>query len=86
MLAIILGFLIVGLVIGFLGRIVAPGPNPIGVAATIAAGIVGAVVGGLLTVALAGTGHPWVALLVEVVVAAVVVSALGRARFGSRRV
>lgn len=86
MLIVILGFIIVGLVIGLLGRLVAPGPNPIGFFGTVAAGLGGAIVGGLVTTALVGVGHPWIALLFEVIVAAVFVSLLSRSRRGYRRV
>ena len=52
----IIGYLIslaiVGLVIGGLGRLIVPGPNPIGLLATMGVGlagsILGAIVGGLL--------------------------------------
>jgi uncharacterized membrane protein YeaQ/YmgE (transglycosylase-associated protein family) len=39
----ILGVLLIGLVIGILARIIAPGPNPRGIIVTIVIGIVGAV-------------------------------------------
>ena len=84
MLTVILGFIIVGLIIGILGRLVAPGRNPIGILGTIVAGLVGAIVGGLIGHAIV-PGHPWLALLLEVVVAAVVVSMLTRSRYGSTR-
>jgi uncharacterized membrane protein YeaQ/YmgE (transglycosylase-associated protein family) len=86
MLTVILGFIVIGLVIGVLGRLVAPGPNPIGIAGTIVAGLLGAIVGGLVTTALIGVGHPWIALLVEVAIAAVFVSLLSRSRYGARRI
>ena len=48
----IASLLVVGLIIGGLGRLIVPGPNPIGVGATILIGlagsIVGAIIGGLL--------------------------------------
>ncbi len=48
----IISLVIVGLVIGALGRLVVPGPNPIGLGATVVVGmagaILGAIVGGLL--------------------------------------
>ncbi len=45
----ILGWVISGLIIGLLARLLVPGPDPMGWLATIALGIVGSVVGGLLT-------------------------------------
>ncbi|HEY2428798.1 MAG TPA: hypothetical protein VGI06_07710 [Acidimicrobiales bacterium] len=86
MLAVILGFLVIGLLIGLLGRLVAPGPNPIGIGGTIVAGLLGAIVGGLAASALVGVGHPWIDLLIEVAVAAIFVSLLSRSRFGPRRI
>ena len=80
MLTVIIGFIITGLIIGFLGRLVVPGPNPIGILATILVGIAGAFIGGMLTAAVVGTAHPWIALIVEVLVAALFVSLLSRRR------
>lgn len=48
MLFLLLGLLVSGLVIGALGRLVVPGRQPIGVGATIAVGIVGSLLGGLV--------------------------------------
>jgi uncharacterized membrane protein YeaQ/YmgE (transglycosylase-associated protein family) len=44
----ILSILIGGLVIGALGRLVVPGPNPIGFWWTVACGVGGAIVGGIV--------------------------------------
>jgi uncharacterized membrane protein YeaQ/YmgE (transglycosylase-associated protein family) len=48
----LISLIIVGLIIGGLGRLIVPGPNPIGLLATLAIGLagafVGAAVGGLL--------------------------------------
>ncbi len=44
----ILSLLIVGLVIGGLGRLIVPGPNRIGFGATLGVGLIGALLGGLL--------------------------------------
>jgi uncharacterized membrane protein YeaQ/YmgE (transglycosylase-associated protein family) len=48
--------IIIGLIAGFLGRALLPGPDPMGVVATIAVGIVGALVGWLLFTYLLGIG------------------------------
>lgn len=45
----IIGLVLIGLVIGVVARLLMPGRDPIGLLATIALGIVGAVVGGYLT-------------------------------------
>jgi uncharacterized membrane protein YeaQ/YmgE (transglycosylase-associated protein family) len=86
MLTVIIGFIVVGLVIGFLGRLIAPGPNPIGIGATIVAGLAGSILGGLIAAALVGTAHPWIALLFEVLVAAVIVTMFSRSKYGARRI
>jgi uncharacterized membrane protein YeaQ/YmgE (transglycosylase-associated protein family) len=44
----IVSLLIVGLIIGGLGRLIVPGPNPIGIGRTLGVGLIGAFVGGLL--------------------------------------
>ncbi len=44
----ILGFILVGLVVGFIARALLPGADPIGVLGTIIVGVVGGVLGGLL--------------------------------------
>lgn len=48
MIGFILYLLIVGVVAGFLARLVVPGPDPMGVGATILLGIVGSFIGGFL--------------------------------------
>lgn len=54
MLGFILALLIVGAIAGFIARAVVPGPDPMGVLATIALGIVGSFVGGFLGWAIFG--------------------------------
>jgi uncharacterized membrane protein YeaQ/YmgE (transglycosylase-associated protein family) len=44
----LVSLLIVGFVIGGLGRLVIPGPNPIGAWRTLGVGLIGAFVGGLI--------------------------------------
>lgn len=44
----IIVLLMFGLVVGALGRLAVPGPNPMGVFATVAVGIGGALLGGLV--------------------------------------
>jgi uncharacterized membrane protein YeaQ/YmgE (transglycosylase-associated protein family) len=44
----IITILIVGAIAGFLARLVVPGPDPMGVVATVMLGIVGSFVGGFL--------------------------------------
>jgi uncharacterized membrane protein YeaQ/YmgE (transglycosylase-associated protein family) len=54
-----LGFiwwLIIGLIAGALARLIMPGRDPMGVIATILLGIVGSILGGLVSVAIWGSG------------------------------
>ena len=67
--------IIVGAIIGALGRLVVPGRQPIPIWLTIVVGIVAAFIGTLLARALgiptATNGIDWLELLVQVVVAAI---------------
>jgi uncharacterized membrane protein YeaQ/YmgE (transglycosylase-associated protein family) len=58
----ILVFIIVGLVVGVLARLLMPGPDPIGILGTIVVGIVGAIIGGYLWAAVFGDseGVEWI--------------------------
>lgn len=55
-------FLLVGLVVGLVARLLMPGPDPIGILGTIIVGIVGAIVGGYLWIAIFGNtrGPEWI--------------------------
>jgi uncharacterized membrane protein YeaQ/YmgE (transglycosylase-associated protein family) len=79
--------IIVGLIIGALGRLVVPGKQPIPIWLTIVIGIISALIGGAIVTAFgyrnANGGLPWVAWIVEVIVAAIFVSIA--ARFYVRR-
>lgn len=72
---------LIGLVIGALGRLVLPGPRAIGIAATILAGIGGALLGGILANAL-DVGSI-IEFVMAVLVAAVLVWGLERSRAGA---
>ena len=52
----IVAILIWGLVVGGLARLAVPGPDPMPIWATIALGLAGSVVGGIVLRALGGTG------------------------------
>jgi uncharacterized membrane protein YeaQ/YmgE (transglycosylase-associated protein family) len=52
----VIGAIILGIVAGFLGRALMPGPNPMGFLATTLLGLAGAVVGFLLFTSLLGIG------------------------------
>jgi uncharacterized membrane protein YeaQ/YmgE (transglycosylase-associated protein family) len=85
--------ILIGIVVGALGRLVVPGRQNIGVLVTIVVGIVSALVGTAIARALgiptATGGIDWMELLVQVVVAALgvalVASLMGRKRTGAIR-
>jgi uncharacterized membrane protein YeaQ/YmgE (transglycosylase-associated protein family) len=54
MLGFILYLLIIGLIAGFLARLLVPGPDPMGLLGTIVLGIIGSFIGGFLGWALFG--------------------------------
>jgi uncharacterized membrane protein YeaQ/YmgE (transglycosylase-associated protein family) len=54
MLGFIVFLLVIGLVAGFIARALVPGPDPLGVGATIVLGIVGSFIGGFIGWALFG--------------------------------
>ena len=55
-------FLLVGLVVGVVARLLMPGPDPIGILGTIIVGCVGALIGGYLWAAVFGAndGVAWI--------------------------
>lgn len=71
----IISAIIVGLIIGALGRLVVPGRQPIPIWLTIVIGIIASFIGGYITVALgyrnANGGVPWTMIIVQVVLAAI---------------
>jgi uncharacterized membrane protein YeaQ/YmgE (transglycosylase-associated protein family) len=71
----IIVWLVVGLVIGGLARLLIPGRNAIGLGLTILFGIAGALLGGIITTAIIGAGHLVVTFIVSLVAAALLVSA-----------
>lgn len=48
MLRLVVEIIVTGLVVGALGRLVVPGPNPMGIGRTILVGLAGSLLGGLL--------------------------------------
>jgi uncharacterized membrane protein YeaQ/YmgE (transglycosylase-associated protein family) len=48
-LGLVLTVLLVGLVAGFLARVIVPGPDPIGISGTIVLGVIGSFIGGFLS-------------------------------------
>lgn len=73
----IIGLIILGAIVGLLGRLVIPGKNPMGLLLTIGVGIVSALIAGYLV-----TGGGILRFIVAVVVAAILVLVTGKL-FGS---
>jgi len=83
----IISAIVIGIVIGVLGRLVVPGRQHIGVLWTILIGIVAALIGAAIAGALgvADTkGVDWIEWLIQIALAAVGVSALDRAKTAHR--
>ena len=79
----IISAVVIGIVIGVLGRLVVPGRQRIGILWTIAVGIVAALIGSALAAAfgVADTkGVDWVEWLIQIALAALGVVALDRAK------
>lgn len=67
MIAALIGWVIVGGILGALARLLVPGPDPMGIGGTIALGIAGQVIAGLVFYALFGVAVGWlVGLLVSI--------------------
>src|ERR1700737_2936238 len=80
--------ILIGIVVGVLGRLLVPGKQPIGMLVTVLVGIVSAFIGTAIARTLgiptATNGIDWLELLVQVIVAGLGV-ALGSALMGGRR-
>ena len=86
--SVIIAWLLIGLVVGGLARLLVPGRQHIGLILTIGIGIVDALLGGIITTAIVGVGHPVITFIVALVAAALLVSAFatrGYGRYRSRR-
>jgi uncharacterized membrane protein YeaQ/YmgE (transglycosylase-associated protein family) len=74
----IISAIIIGLIIGALGRLVVPGRQPIPIWLTIIIGIIAAFIGAAIANALgyanANGGIPWIAIIIQVIIAAIGVS------------
>lgn len=66
----ILGYLVVGLVVGVLARFLLPGDDPMGLIGTIIVGIIGAVIGGWAAGAIFKdtAGVDWIASIIAAIV------------------
>lgn len=84
----IISAIVIGAIIGALGRLVVPGRQHIGILLTIVVGIVAALIGTLIAAAfgVASTaGVDWIELLIQVVLAAIGVALVG-GMSGRRRI
>ncbi len=82
-----IGFLVAGLVIGALARLIVPGKQHLGILATLALGLVGSLIGGLIA-QFFGTGSIWelnVIGFVLAVVAAVLLIGVAEGIVGRNR-
>lgn len=84
----ILYFILIGLVVGVLARLLLPGRDPVGLIGTILVGIVGAVVGGYLWRELFGDTEDveWIGAIVMSMILLYVYRRLALGRSGSRTV
>jgi uncharacterized membrane protein YeaQ/YmgE (transglycosylase-associated protein family) len=88
-LGLIISAIVVGLIIGALGRLVVPGRQDLSIWVTIAIGIVAALIGSLIASAL-GVGETrgidWIKLIIQIALAAAGVALVaGRYAAGTRR-
>lgn len=82
----IISAIIIGAIIGALGRLIVPGKQDIPIWQTIVVGIVAALIGSAIVGGLRDTnGIDWIELLVQVVLAAIGVTAVSAMRGGGRR-
>lgn len=82
----IIGFVVVGAIVGVIARFVVPGDDPMGIIGTIVLGIVGAVIGGWAAGAIFEdtAGVDWIASVVAAVILVFAWRTLSGNRSGSR--
>ncbi len=87
-----IGFLVAGLIIGALARLIVPGKQNLGILATLALGLVGSLIGGLIA-QFFGTGDIWelnvigfvLAVIAAVLLIGVAEGIAGRSKRGAVR-
>jgi uncharacterized membrane protein YeaQ/YmgE (transglycosylase-associated protein family) len=82
----LIGWIIVGGILGALARLIVPGPDPMSVPATIGLGILGQVVAGLIFYGLFGVAVGWVVGLLVTVGLLLISRRTGIGRRGGARV
>jgi uncharacterized membrane protein YeaQ/YmgE (transglycosylase-associated protein family) len=83
--SVIITWLIIGLVIGGLARLLVPGRQHIGLILTMVIGVVAAILAGIITTALIGAGHTLVTFIVALLAAALLVSGFTTRGYGYYR-
>jgi uncharacterized membrane protein YeaQ/YmgE (transglycosylase-associated protein family) len=83
--SVLIAWLLIGLVVGGLARLLVPGRQHIGLILTIGIGIVAALLGGIITTALIGAGHTVITFIVALIAAALLVSAFTTRGYGGYR-
>ncbi|HEX9377928.1 MAG TPA: GlsB/YeaQ/YmgE family stress response membrane protein [Actinomycetota bacterium] len=81
----IVGLLIMGLIVGAIGRLVVPGRHRLGFFGTMAVGVAGAFLGWWIGKGMVGDRyhlHPWIWAIIGSILVVLVVSALTRGRSG----
>ena len=80
----ILGWIVIGLIAGALGKLIMPGDDPGGIIVTILLGIAGAFVGGFLAnlIGIGGGGTIWTIIIATI--GAIILLAIYRAVAGGR--
>ena len=78
MIGLLISLVITGLIIGALGRLAIPGPNPMSIPMTILVGIGGSLIGGLIGRAIFGEDGNGGSLILAVLVAAGIVFVMQR--------
>lgn len=82
----IISAIIIGAIIGALGRLLLPGKQDIPIWLTIVVGVVAALIGSAIVGTMRDTsGIDWIELLVQLVLAVIGVAAVSALRGGSRR-
>jgi uncharacterized membrane protein YeaQ/YmgE (transglycosylase-associated protein family) len=78
----LLGLAVFGLIIGALGRLAVPGPNPLGCLGTMAAGVAGSFLAGIIGRLIFGRGYTagWIASIIGAAVVVYLFSRLRRPR------
>jgi len=74
-LSVIIWWILIGLVVGAVARLIIPGRQRIGMLLTILIGIVAAIIAGIITTVILGAGHTVITFIVAVLAAALMVSA-----------